>query len=353
MSIGSQNAESTKGKILVVDDEKNNRELLHDLLASHGYEVLETADGKEALQVAGQNLPDAILLDVMMPKMDGFEVCRRLKAIVETAHIPILLVTMLSTRKDLLAGIEAGASDFLSKPIDIEETLLRIRNAVTASRLFVENLSLRRGLEKKVQERTGELEKAYQKNLKLTKILQQKVKELEGHDLIQQHLLTIHPLEETLGKVMHIICDVVQAERTEIYLADSAGGGYFLATVGETHEAETVSVAMGAKVNDDNVIAVLNRALQNGETLTLSDDGNIIEEGSGEQITRIVAPIPKGDTSLGAVVVYKKDPNDSDIQTITSFAMQAAVAISDSQMNKLLPDLESALDDILADFQNV
>ncbi len=123
-------------RVLVVDDEPRNRELLRDLLETQGYAVTEAADGREALALALQIMPHAILLDVMMPGMDGFEVCRQLKANSETAPIPVLMVTALDDRDDRLKGIEAGASDFLGKPVDRQDIVLRTRNAVYAKQLY-------------------------------------------------------------------------------------------------------------------------------------------------------------------------------------------------------------------------
>jgi len=115
--------------VLVVDDEEQNRTLLHDPLEARGYEIEEAENGVEALQKIAERPPDVILLDLMMPKLDGFEVCWRLRKNPKTAHIPILMITALSERKERLMGIEAGANDFLNKPIDIQDVILRVGNA--------------------------------------------------------------------------------------------------------------------------------------------------------------------------------------------------------------------------------
>jgi class 3 adenylate cyclase/CheY-like chemotaxis protein len=125
-----------RGLVLVVDDDEANRTLLRDPLETHGYEIIEAENGEQALQKVEQRPPDAILLDVMMPRMDGFEVCRRLKKDVRTAHIPILIVTALSERMERMMGIAAGASDFLGKPVDLQELTLRVNHAVHAKHLF-------------------------------------------------------------------------------------------------------------------------------------------------------------------------------------------------------------------------
>jgi two-component system sensor histidine kinase/response regulator len=126
---------ATDGRVMVVDDEASTRELLHDLLEAQGHQVVEAANGLDAIRLAVEGPADAILLDVMMPGMDGFEVCRRLKQDPRTAMIPVLMVTALSARDERLRGIDAGASDFLSKPIDRQDVLLRVRNAVQLKQL--------------------------------------------------------------------------------------------------------------------------------------------------------------------------------------------------------------------------
>jgi two-component system sensor histidine kinase/response regulator len=123
------------GTVLVVDDESQNVMLLQDLLEARGYQVLTASDGQNGLVLAGEHNPDVVLLDVMMPRLSGFDVCRRLKAEPSTAMIPVLLVTALDAREDRLAGIGAGASDFISKPIDSADLMLRVKNAVATKRL--------------------------------------------------------------------------------------------------------------------------------------------------------------------------------------------------------------------------
>ncbi len=125
-------------RVLVVDDEEPNRNLLGEALQVHGYEVLEAGTGQVALQLVAHRPPDVILLDVMMPGLDGFEVCRRLKADRDTAPIPVLLITALFDRKERLLGIEAGANDFLSKPVDLHDLILRVGNAAYTKSLFDE-----------------------------------------------------------------------------------------------------------------------------------------------------------------------------------------------------------------------
>src|ERR671939_1674419 len=107
-------------RVLVVDDVDVNVKLLEAKLSAEYFDVLTASNGPAALDVAARELPDIVLLDVMMPRIDGFEVCRRLKADPRTAPVPVLLVTALTGRQDRLQGIEVGANDFLTKPIDTQ-----------------------------------------------------------------------------------------------------------------------------------------------------------------------------------------------------------------------------------------
>lgn len=132
----SMRSNSQSGLILVVDDEERHRRLLRDMLEADGYRVEVAKDGKTALERVKEAPPDVILLDVMMPGVDGFEVCRQLKKAPETAPIPVLLVTSLSEREDRIAGIRAGANDFLTKPVNLREVMLRVKNALYAKWLF-------------------------------------------------------------------------------------------------------------------------------------------------------------------------------------------------------------------------
>src|SRR6202042_2160698 len=124
------------GVVLIVDDEEHNRTLLRDPLEARGYVVEEAENGTQALQRIAVRAPDVILLDLMMPKMDGFEVCRLLRRDPRTAHVPILMITALSERGDRLLGIQAGANDFLKKPNDLQDVMLRVGNAVYAKHLY-------------------------------------------------------------------------------------------------------------------------------------------------------------------------------------------------------------------------
>jgi signal transduction histidine kinase len=120
--------------ILIVDDSPSARETLVALLEKEDYELHLAEDGFQALQMLGDLEPDLILLDVMMPGLDGFEVCRRIRSTPRRAEVPIIILTALDDRDSLLQGIESGADDFLHKPIDRQELVARVRTIIRLNR---------------------------------------------------------------------------------------------------------------------------------------------------------------------------------------------------------------------------
>jgi signal transduction histidine kinase len=124
------------GTVLIVDDDSYVCATMEALLKNEGHKLIFATDGMEGQNKAREERPDVILLDVMMPELDGYEVCRRLKADPVTAPIPVLLVTALTERKERLKGIEAGANDYLTKPIDAQDLRLRVRNAIYTRKLY-------------------------------------------------------------------------------------------------------------------------------------------------------------------------------------------------------------------------
>ncbi len=133
MSVALNRAESDV--VLIVDDVPDNLSVLHDALDESGYTVLVATSGEAALQRANQALPDIVLLDAMMPGLDGFEVARRLKASPRTAHIPIIFMTGLTETEHLVAALEAGGVDYVTKPIKPKEVLARMGVHLQSARL--------------------------------------------------------------------------------------------------------------------------------------------------------------------------------------------------------------------------
>lgn len=133
--IGTSGQDITKPKILIVDDEPFNVELLEGFL-SQNYDILKAYNGNEALIIVGTNPPDLIILDIMMPGINGYEVCSRIKSDEKTMSIPIVIVTALNERKAKVKAIEAGADDFLNKPIDIIELTARVKSLLKTKQYY-------------------------------------------------------------------------------------------------------------------------------------------------------------------------------------------------------------------------
>jgi two-component system cell cycle response regulator DivK len=123
--------------ILIVEDEPRNLKLLRDLLQRFGYEILEALDGEQGVKLAGERMPDLILMDIMMPKMDGLEATRIIKANTKTKHIPIIALTSYAMKGDREKTIEAGCDGYLAKPIDIKEVLKTIETYLTVKQVSV------------------------------------------------------------------------------------------------------------------------------------------------------------------------------------------------------------------------
>ena len=160
----SSNKPQTPEQILLVDDNTTNLQVLHETLAGIGHKFLIAKNGESALAIAKKARPSLILLDVMMPGIDGFEVCRRLKADTATESIPVIFLTALDDTKDKVKGFDLGAVDFVSKPFQAEEVIARVNTHLTISRLrkrlAEKNIELRTTndlLEERVQARTLEL----------------------------------------------------------------------------------------------------------------------------------------------------------------------------------------------------
>jgi adenylate cyclase len=156
----------TPPRILIVDDTPANVHILQARLAANGYDIVTATDGEAALVAVKETQPDLILLDVMMPKMDGFEVCRRLRADPSLPFIPIIMVTAKADPKDVVAGLEAGGDEYLTKPVDQAalvarvKSMLRIKNLHdTVQGLAEERAEWNRTLERRVEEQVGQLER--------------------------------------------------------------------------------------------------------------------------------------------------------------------------------------------------
>jgi adenylate cyclase len=153
-------------RILVVDDNETNRDILVTRLEAHGYQTLQAADGEEALRGVAQHRPDVVLLDVMMPNLDGIEACRRLKSDRAVAFTPVILVTAKAATQDIVAGLDAGADEYLTKPVDQAALVARVRSALRIKSLHeqvqaqaADLANWNQTLARRVEEQVAEIER--------------------------------------------------------------------------------------------------------------------------------------------------------------------------------------------------
>src|SRR5262245_22947334 len=153
-------------RILVVDDNEANRDILVTRLEAHGYQTLQAADGEEALREVTQHRPDVVLLDVMMPNLDGLEACRRLKSDRAVAFTPVIVVTAKAATQDIVAGLDAGADEYLTKPVDQAALVARVRSALRINSLHeqvqaqaADLANWNQTLARRVEEQVAEIER--------------------------------------------------------------------------------------------------------------------------------------------------------------------------------------------------
>jgi putative two-component system response regulator len=155
--------QSVTGTILVADDQAANRELLEELLLHHGFKVITVSDGAAVIEELARTQVDLVLMDVMMPRLTGFQSCEKIKNNPDTYLIPVILVTALSDRQDRIEGIKVGADDFLSRPVDRTELLARVRSLL------------------RLKQRTDELERAESVLFSLARSIEGKDPYTHGH----------------------------------------------------------------------------------------------------------------------------------------------------------------------------
>ena len=185
---------NTQPTILVVDDTPANVKLLVDVLAAKGYAMSSAVDGEDALAKIAEHAPDIVLLDIMMPGLSGYEVCRRIRADPSTALLPVVLCTSLNAHEERINGIEAGADDFLSKPVNQQElfsrvkSLLRIKSLQDEVKTQAAQLARwNETLEARVREQVGELERLARLKRFFSPPLAEAIVQGGGEELLKAH----------------------------------------------------------------------------------------------------------------------------------------------------------------------
>jgi len=184
-----QSNQPIPGTILVADDQPSNRELLEELLTTQGFTVITACDGASVIEVLARVQVDLVLLDVMMPHLNGFEACERIKNNPETYLIPVVLITALCDKQDRIEGIKVGADDFLTRPVDRTELLARVRSLLT------------------LKHRTDELERA-------ESVLFSLARSIEGKDpYTHGHCERLSDYSASLGEHLGLVEDEITALR--------------------------------------------------------------------------------------------------------------------------------------------
>ncbi len=222
-----ESSDDVKNKILIVEDEEMNIVLLEDVLEDEGYETITARNGKEGVEVAAKEFPDLILMDIMMPVMNGIEATNELKSNPLTKDIPVLMLTALSDSKSKKAAVKAGASDFIGKPINIEDLLNTIKIYLKRKDFAVYKKQYSTELEKTLAQKNEELKKAYikVKNLSLEALqLLSKTAEYRD-DITGKHT-------KRVGKIAKIIAQDISDDETFIENIEYAAALHDIGKVG-------------------------------------------------------------------------------------------------------------------------
>lgn len=199
--------ETKRHKLLVVDDEERHRKFMGLILSSHSYDYETAENGMEALEKAKEVIPSLIFLDIMMPGMDGFEVCRRLKEDPATSHIPVVVVTALDDKDSRIKALDYGANDFITKPIDAMELMVRTKNLLKVKEFADFLKEHNKLLDARVKERTSQLKLSLTELKKINRELEESKRSLKESYIDTIQRLTIvaeHKDEDTASHIKRV-----------------------------------------------------------------------------------------------------------------------------------------------------
>ncbi|HEU4402150.1 MAG TPA: response regulator [Candidatus Polarisedimenticolia bacterium] len=309
-----EDAGEHKAPILVVDDDQRNVRLMESILKANGYAVVKAYDGEEALRVVESDKPDLILLDVMMPRMSGFEVCQSLKGRYQTRLLPIIMVTALNALEDKIQALEFGADDFLSKPINKVELLAKVRSVLRV-----------KALQDEVETQKSKLEIANQELIKVQRF-KESMTQMVVHDLK-------NPLAGIMGNIQLIQmqrAEMTPAKLTELLERTQESGRQLMRMIlnildiGRLEEQKMPlrleAIAL-AKVVGDNVAEMLSLSTRDGILLESRVDPALPPcPADRELVSRVIANLLnnafKHTPSGGRVIVDARREGEEIVLTV-------------------------------------
>lgn len=319
-----------QGVILIVDDTLTNLEVLFDCLTQAGFRILVAEDGESALQKAKYALPNLILLDILMPGLDGFETCRQLKANAATAAVPVIFMTALTETVDKVKGFQLGAVDYITKPFQQEEVLARVQTHLQLQRLTQQLQIQNQSLEQEVQER---------------KRLEQKLlHQYQRSQLFAEVTLKIRQslqLEEILPTAVTEVQTILQADRVLIYRLWPDGTG---SCVAEAVEPDW-TVVLGRQFSEEVFPVEYQGYYRQGQTRSMADieHGNepmtpcMIEFMQQIQVrAKIVVPILTSNDLWGLLITHQcsgpRQWTEFEIELLQQLADQIGIALTQAQL---------------------
>jgi Nif-specific regulatory protein len=308
----------TGHKILVIDDTPLNVKLLADILSAKGYLILTASSGEEGLAVVEREDPDLVLLDVVMPGMTGYEVCRKIREHPQTAVLPVVLITALNPEQERIKGLEAGADDFLGKPINQAELLARVRSLLRV-KTFHDQLQ-------------RQAEQLADWNKSLEQRLQEHVLQLASLSEVTHLLTTAIDPGEHLQQILTTACQLLKAEAGSILLLDRVTNELSVASsVGPRSEK-----LKGVRFKANEGIA--GEVIQQRQAVLVNDAQHDprflsrVDVQTGFQTRSVAAaPLPDRDQILGVIELLnstkEKSFDEEDLKLLRAFAVHASVAI--------------------------
>jgi len=227
----NEQIDSQRPQVLIVDDTPDNLKILWDVLEPEGYKILAAPNGKTALRIATGALPDIILLDILMPDMNGYEVCRRLKENETTKQIPVIFITVRDDKESVIEGFRAGGVDYIIKPFENEEVLLRVKTHLEINRLTQALAAKNRDLEQRTEALTLANQRLKQEIAKRQQAEEAQQKSDEQLSLISQQEVQRWGIEGFIGQsktIQKILADVRRlqnAETTTVLITGESGTG--------------------------------------------------------------------------------------------------------------------------------